>query len=679
MKILQYAACMCVISSTLAAQNLRVVNAASLTSVSVAPGSIVTIFGTNLTTGAAAATNVQSPPTSLGGVTVTIGGAAAALFYVSPTQINAVVNPTTPSGNDPVTVTSSAGTQTGTVAVSPNAAPGLFSLSATGTRDGAIVNAIIGVLLNFSTQTANQATYLELFATGLNTSVTPTVTIGGVPVQVTFAGASPCCDGLQQINVVLPGSLAGAGRVPVVVSAGGQTSNTVQIVLLPPAGSQEFSGDQENQQRNRELASLAYVPGTSLVVSADQNDDVVRVIDVNAKQVVHVITLPQGSGPSGIAVNAAGTLAVVTETSRGKVAILDLTKFTVAAEVATGGGASAVAVAGAQAVVVNQDVDSVSILDLTSATVQKTVAVGRGPAGVAADAASHKAYVTNEDDGTISVIDLTGPSVAQTITLGAAVRPEAIALLPGAGVAYITVPAAGPDGTVLVLNLATSQTTTISANPDRSGGSSDVAVFNGNVYFANQAGGSVSALPVNPATGAPAGAITTIRVDLGARAIAIDTKDNLLVVSNEGTGTLVLVNLGSNSVAGRIKAVQVGAGDDQDDHGDRNNAPNLPVIQSMTPLSAKAGTTFTLTITGVNLTGATEVSFGANGDGNGNGNRGGDFTVKNIQVSSAGTQLTATVTIDASARPGARIVTVTTPNGDSTDKGVGAAVFMVTP
>jgi uncharacterized protein (TIGR03437 family) len=669
MKILQFAAALCVISSTLAAQNLRVVNAASLSSVSVAPGSIITIFGTTLTTGIAVANNAQSPPTSLGGVTVTIGGTAAALFYVSPTQINAVVDPKTPTGSDAVSVVSSAGTQTGTVAVASNAPPGLFSLLGTGTRDGAIVNAILGGLMNFSAQTQNQSTFLALFATGMNTSSTPTVTIGGVPVQVTFAGASPCCDGLQQINVVLPDSLAGAGRVPVVMTAGGQTSNTVQIVLLPSSGNKQFSDDQDNEKRNRELSALAYIPGTSTVISADENDDVLRIIDVNAKQVTHVVTLPTGANPSGVAVNSAGTLAAVTETGLGKVAIVDLAKFVVTTEVATGNGPTAIAIAGTQAVVVNQDVDSVSVVDLTSATVQKTIPVGRGPAGVAV--AAGKAYVTNEDDGTVSVIDLAGLTVTQTIQLGASIRPEAIAV--AGGFAYITAPAGGPDGMVVVLNLSTNQTTPpIKANPDRSGGSSDIAYFNGKLYFANQSGGSVSVLPVDATTGAATGAITRVKVDLGARALAIDTKDNLLVVSNEGTGTLVLVSLASNAVTGRIKAVQSGSGDDQDDHSDRDHAGNLPAIQTLSPSSGKAGTTFTLTITGVNLTGATAVSF----NGNGNGHGGGDFTVKNVQVSTAGTQITATVTIDASAKPGARVVTVTTPNGDSADKG--GAVFVVT-
>jgi YVTN family beta-propeller protein len=518
--------------------------------------------------------------------------------------------------------------------------------------------------MNFSTQTSNQPTYLELFATGLNG--TPTVTIGGVSAQVASSGPAGWAAGLEQINVIVPSSVAGAGRVPVVITANGQASNTVQIVVLPPAAQSEFPGDQDNHARARELAALAYIPGTSSVLSTDENDDVVRVIDVSAKKMTHVIALPQGAAPVGVAVNAAGTIAVVAESGRGMAAILNLSTFSVTAEVTVGAGPTAVAISGSRAVVVNQDADSVTVFNLTSPT-PATVGVGRGPAGVAVDAAGN-AYVTNEDDGTVSVIALSAtPSVTKTITLGASsLRPEAIAV--NAGTAYITVPAAGPDGMVIVLNLATGVTTTISANPDRSGGSSDVAISASNVYFANQTGGSVSVLPLNSTT------IASVKVDLGARAMAIDTNDNLLVVSNEGTGTLVLVSLSSNTVTGRINAVQTSPGD-QNDHGDHNNATNLPVIVSMTPTSAKGGATFTLTITGTNLTGATAVNFG----GNGNGNRGSDFTVSKISVNSTGTQLTATVSLDASAKPGARIVSVTTPNGDSTNKGVGAAVFAVTP
>src|SRR5258708_33684062 len=83
------------------------VNAASLVSnTTLAPGSIITIFGTHLATGGAVASSSKNPPQSLGGVSLSVGGTAAGLFFVSPSQINAVMSPATPLGPQTLVVTS---------------------------------------------------------------------------------------------------------------------------------------------------------------------------------------------------------------------------------------------------------------------------------------------------------------------------------------------------------------------------------------------------------------------------------------------------------------------------------------------------------------------------------------------------------------------------------------------
>jgi uncharacterized protein (TIGR03437 family) len=48
-------------------------------------------------------------------------------------------------------------------------------------------------------------------------------------VPVLSAGAQMQYAGLDQVNVELPSSLAGKGEVPVVLTADGQTANTVLI------------------------------------------------------------------------------------------------------------------------------------------------------------------------------------------------------------------------------------------------------------------------------------------------------------------------------------------------------------------------------------------------------------------------------------------------------------------
>jgi uncharacterized protein (TIGR03437 family) len=79
---------------------------------------------------------------------------------------------------------------------------------------------------------AGQTLVVTLYGTGFRnaTATTPqSVTIGGVPAQILYLGAQPTDPGLDQVNVVIPQSLAGAGEVPVVLTVGGLTANTVTL------------------------------------------------------------------------------------------------------------------------------------------------------------------------------------------------------------------------------------------------------------------------------------------------------------------------------------------------------------------------------------------------------------------------------------------------------------------
>jgi len=74
-------------------------------------------------------------------------------------------------------------------------------------------------------------TVRELYGTGLDNAAAVQVSIGPAAATVLYAGAQGTWPGLDRINVVIPQSLAGSGTVPVVVSAGGMTSNTVNITV----------------------------------------------------------------------------------------------------------------------------------------------------------------------------------------------------------------------------------------------------------------------------------------------------------------------------------------------------------------------------------------------------------------------------------------------------------------
>ena len=71
---------------------------------------------------------------------------------------------------------------------------------------------------------------LELFGTGIQNRGSlsdVTVTIGGQTLAAAYAGPAPGFTGLDQVNVLLPASLAGSGTVNITVSVAGTASNVV--------------------------------------------------------------------------------------------------------------------------------------------------------------------------------------------------------------------------------------------------------------------------------------------------------------------------------------------------------------------------------------------------------------------------------------------------------------------
>jgi YD repeat-containing protein len=99
---------------------------------------------------------------------------------------------------------------------------------------------------------------------------------------------------------------------------------------------------------------------------------------------------------------------------------------------------------------------------------------------------------------------------------------------------------------------------------------------------------------------------------------------------------------------------------------------NAPVIASVAPNTASQGSTFLITLTGVNFAGATGVVFSFQGRADTN------ITATSINISPAGDQLTADVTISASALVGDRIVIIQTLAGTSTGAPTGNNGFTIT-
>jgi uncharacterized protein (TIGR03437 family) len=77
--------------------------------------------------------------------------------------------------------------------------------------------------------TASGTVYLALYGTGIRGAGTLQAYIAGQQFPVQFAGAQGQYQGLDQVNIAVPKSLAGMGEVSVYLVADGQNSNMVTI------------------------------------------------------------------------------------------------------------------------------------------------------------------------------------------------------------------------------------------------------------------------------------------------------------------------------------------------------------------------------------------------------------------------------------------------------------------
>ena len=218
------------------------VSAASFVAGPAAPDSIVTALGKNLTTGTESALTLPLPFT-LANTTVTVAGIPAPLLYVSPTQINFEIPNGLPGGvilpaiTTNVVITAPNGvTLTAPLTIQP-VAPGIFTQPSS-TLPAANIISITGGVQTVTTLStapislAPDAVYLILYGTGIRgAGNNVTVYIQGVEAPVSYAGPQPDFPGLDQINVLLPKSLAGSGFVNIVLTASGLESNTATLTI----------------------------------------------------------------------------------------------------------------------------------------------------------------------------------------------------------------------------------------------------------------------------------------------------------------------------------------------------------------------------------------------------------------------------------------------------------------
>jgi uncharacterized protein (TIGR03437 family) len=241
-------------NATVPAVNVAgVVSAASLApNAPIAPGSFISIFGSNLGSAPTYARSLPLP-TTLGQTQVLLGGQALPLNFVGPGQINAIV----PNGTPTNTLQQLMVIQNGMYSlpaslVVAESQPAVFTQNQTGKGAGVImVEKADGTQsLNTSSSPASAGDNLTIYCSGLgavkpavpdgmagassplsNTVNPVTVTLGGQPAQVSYSGLAPGFAGLYQVNVVVPSGLTPAPNVPLVLSVAGQQSPPVTLAV----------------------------------------------------------------------------------------------------------------------------------------------------------------------------------------------------------------------------------------------------------------------------------------------------------------------------------------------------------------------------------------------------------------------------------------------------------------
>jgi uncharacterized protein (TIGR03437 family) len=227
----------------------RVFNAASFADDSVGPSGWISVSGTNLSISTRSWQNSDvvdgKLPTSLNGVSVTVDGKAAAVSYISSTQINAQVpNDVVMGVPTLVQVSNSQGRASIVTTVTPFA-PGLFRLSVASGRYAVAQHAsdytyVARTDLVPRSTPARRGELIILYGTGFGPTTpltnsgqevaTPAiltnstrVRIGGREAEVVWAGIiSP---GLYQLNVRVPDT-ATTGDAMLIADIGGATSQS---------------------------------------------------------------------------------------------------------------------------------------------------------------------------------------------------------------------------------------------------------------------------------------------------------------------------------------------------------------------------------------------------------------------------------------------------------------------
>ncbi|MBI1354720.1 MAG: hypothetical protein GC160_10260 [Acidobacteria bacterium] len=229
---------------------IGVLNAASFAppTAPISGGALLSLFGEGLANSTTQA-QVTPLPKQLDGVSVTVNGIPAPLFFVSPGQIN-LQTPFAVQGSQATVQVTNNGQASNAVTVPvANSSPGIFSVQQTGYGPGIITHADFSLVTEQNP--ASPGEVVIVFLTGMGplspsfpdgeagpsnplsftTDETLQVQFDGEAGDVLFSGAAPGFVGLYQLNVRIPTTTFAGPAVAVAILTGNAFTDYVDLAI----------------------------------------------------------------------------------------------------------------------------------------------------------------------------------------------------------------------------------------------------------------------------------------------------------------------------------------------------------------------------------------------------------------------------------------------------------------
>ncbi len=374
--------------------------------------------------------------------------------------------------------------------------------------------------------------------------------------------------------------------------------------------------------------------------------DNVTVIDTALDAVI--TTVGTAANPWNVSITPDGTRAYVVDRGADSVTVINTATNTPVTTIPTGGAGgypNAVVMAPHnRAYVPDLVLNTVFVLDTATNTLVTALTAGTAPFGGAV-APNGRVYIPNLDSDDVTVIDSATDTVIATIPVGD--NPDAVAAAPD-GKVYV---GNFNAGTVTVIDSTTDQV--VATLPASAGPFSAAVAPSGFIYVVDAQADAVSVFPPYPVLTA----VSPTQVPTAGRVFLTITGAHLTgaMVSVNGVPVAATVNLAGTELT--LIAPPGNPGPATITVSTPGGTTTLtgafsyvaaPIVVAVSPTQGPATGGTVLTITGVNLTGAT-------------------VTVGGVPVAAtvnpAGTLLTV---VTPPGAPGATVITVTTPGGTAT-------------